>query len=127
LTEQVTVTSADALTIGSRVADAEQAIRLADANKKCERLEEENKAYRAEVTRFEIFASMGNTEAAGNITRINALIATNDEFRAEAKSSIADIEKARGQAATAGGIAEKLALGTDEAIQEVVDAAGPAL
>jgi flagellar biosynthesis/type III secretory pathway protein FliH len=70
---------------------------------------------------------MGNSEAAGNIVRINALIATNDEYRAEAKSSIADIEKARGQAATAGGIAEKLALGTDEAIQEVVDAAGPAL
>jgi hypothetical protein len=49
LTEQVTVTSADALTIGSRVADAESAIRLSDANEELERLEVENKGYRADV------------------------------------------------------------------------------
>lgn len=47
--------------------------------------------------------------------------------RAEAKASIADIEKARDQANTAGAIAEKLALGTDAAIEEVIAAAGPAL
>lgn len=38
---------------------------------------------------------MGNTEAAGNIVRLNKLIATNDEYRAEAEASIGDITKAR--------------------------------
>lgn len=70
---------------------------------------------------------MGNTEAAGNIVRLNKLIATNDEYRAEAEASIGDITKAREQANTAGAIAEKLALGTDAAIEEVIAAAGPAL
>jgi hypothetical protein len=38
---------------------------------------------------------MGNSEAAGNIVRLNKVIATNEEYRAEANASIADIKKAR--------------------------------
>lgn len=70
---------------------------------------------------------MGNDAAAANIERLNAEIALNDEFRDEAKKTIDDIISARTQSERAGEIADKLALGTLEAAEEVVELATPAL
>lgn len=41
---------------------------------------------------------MGNTEAAGNIERLQTRMAVNESYRQESITAIADIEKARGQA-----------------------------
>jgi hypothetical protein len=48
---------------------------------------------------------MGNTEAAGNIERLNARMVTNEAYRQESITAIADIENARAQAKRAGDIA----------------------
>lgn len=62
--------SAIALTIESTVQKAEFAIRLADATAELAKLDSEDKGYQAEITRFSIFADMGNADAANNIVRI---------------------------------------------------------
>lgn len=95
LTELVTTTAADALTVESRVANAENAIRLALAEAELAELDAQDTQYNADITRFQVFADMGDPEAASNIERIRARMTENDSFRAEARAKIADVEESQ--------------------------------
>jgi len=64
---------------------------------------------------------MGNSEAAGNVTRLQGRMLENDGFRDEAKAAIADIKDSRVKSQRAGAIAEQLAKGTDADVQAVID------
>jgi hypothetical protein len=90
-------------------------------------LENEDVQMNAEITRFRVFADMGDTEAAGNITTLEARIALNAEFRAEADAKIVAVEESQAQANLAFDIASFLALGNADAVEEVITRAGPAI
>jgi hypothetical protein len=126
-TELVTTTGAEALTIASRIANEEAALRLAAAEGELANLDAEDVALQGELESFKVFAQLGDTEAPGNIARIEAVIQANEGFRAEARAAIADINLGREQANRAAAIAEDLSIGTEEAINRVVQDAGPAI
>jgi hypothetical protein len=126
-TELVTTTGAEALTIASRIANEEAALRLAAAEGELANLDAEDVALQGELESFKVFAQLGDTEAPGNIARIEAVIQANEGFRAEARAAIADINLGREQANRAAAIAEDLSIGTEEAINRVVVDAGPAI
>jgi hypothetical protein len=121
MTALVEERSAIALTIESRVAAIEATIRLSAAEASLAELDAQNKSYEAEITRFEILSNMGNSEAAGNVTRLQGRMAENDEFRDEAKAAIADIKDSSEKSQRAGAVAEQLAKGGDADVQAVID------
>lgn len=126
-TELVTTTGAEALTIASRIANEEAAIRLAAAEGELAALDAEDVALQGELESFKVFAQLGDTEAPGNIARIEAVIEANEGFRAEARAAIADINLGREQADRSAAIAQDLSLGTEEAINRVVEDAPTAI
>jgi hypothetical protein len=70
---------------------------------------------------------MGDSEAASNVIRLQGRIAENEEFRVEARNTIADIEASQVRANLSRDIADLLSKGTDADIQKVIDDAGPAI
>jgi hypothetical protein len=70
---------------------------------------------------------MGNTEAANNIEIINGRMESNNEYREEARTAIAEIEAAREQAARAGTLSNLLAEGTETSVNEVITTAPDAI
>jgi len=91
LTGEVTITSANALTIESRMFNSEAAIRLSAAQSELAELDALDTFYSGEIETFKIYASLGDKEAATNIKRLEAAIAENDKFRTEANAAIAAI------------------------------------
>lgn len=66
--------------------------------------------------RFEIFASMGNSEAAGNIERFNLRIEANNTLIQEANNVISEIKVGKNQSERAGNLANLLAEAGDGAL-----------
>jgi hypothetical protein len=92
LTALVTQTGAEALTISSRIANEEAARRLANANITLANLDVSDIELKGELEKFEVYKSLGNPEAAGNILLVQARIDENNLVRQDQQRAIEEIQ-----------------------------------
>jgi hypothetical protein len=69
MTALVTVTNAEALTIGSRIANEEAALRLANAEANLASLDYEDSILQGNIETFKVYEKLGDTGAPANIAR----------------------------------------------------------
>lgn len=127
MTALVTVTNAEALTIGSRIANEEAALRLANAEYNLANLDLQDEILQGDIETFKVYEKLGDTGAPANIARAQARIDENNRFREEQKKAIEDINIAKQQSSAAAAIAGLLATGNPDEIQKVINDAPDAI